>query len=149
MVKKFNIKDEKVTGYILLIVGLIIMFYSLFMVLNIADTGSVPIEFVDTTSSPSVNNSNNQPGNQTMPSLNMGDVVTPLFPLFNISVWIAISFFILVVGGRISMLGINMLKVMVPDIRIVKSETIKKIDKKQKEPIPKQSEKPAQWEEKK
>ncbi len=134
--KKFDIKDEKVIGYVFLVIGLIIMLYSLLLVLDIAETGTVPVDFIDI---PATNTSTqmNQVNNHTVPSIDMGDVVTPMFPLFNFSIWLAICFFILVVGGRVSLLGVNMMKALVPDIRIVKSETIKKINK-DNEPTPQQ-----------
>ncbi len=125
--KKFDVKDEKITGYIFLIVGLIIMLYSLVLVLNVAGTGMVPVEFIETPESSNINNPVNLSGNQTMPSIDMSSMMIPLFPMFNISLWLVICFFILVVGGKISSVGINMMKATVPDIRIVKSETIKKI----------------------
>ena len=131
--KKFDIKDEKVIGYVFLVIGLIIMLYSLLLVLDMAETGVVPVEFIDAP----VSNSSmqmQQVGNQTIPSIDMGDIVTPLFPMFNFSIWLAICFFILVVGGRVSLLGVNMMKALVPDIRIVKSETIKKINKDSEKP---------------
>lgn len=132
--KKFDIKDEKVIGYVFLLIGLIIMLYSLLLVLDIAETGTVPVEFIET---PATNASTqmNQIGNQTIPSIDMSDIVTPMFPLFNFSIWLAICFFILVVGGRVSLLGVNMMKALVPDIRIVKSETIKKINKDSEKPM--------------
>jgi len=131
--KNFDIKDEKVIGYVFLLIGLIIMLYSLLLVLNMADTGTVPVEFIET---PAANTSTQmqQVGNQTIPSIDMSDIVTPMFPLFNFSIWLAICFFILVVGGRVSLLGVNMMKALVPDIRIVKSENIKKIQKNNEQP---------------
>jgi len=111
---KFNIKDEKIVGYILLIVGLIIIAYSIVSVLGSA-SGGPPIELLqEDTTQGSVDGSDGEE------SFDISQMMTPLFPFFNMMAWVAISFFVMVAGGRVALLGIKLMKVPIPDTKIVK-----------------------------
>ena len=124
----------------LLIVGLLLMFYSIITVIGVFNGGDVPMELLhaDNTEGEETKINNT---NQSVP--NLGDIVEPMFPMFNLMSWIIIAFFILVAGGRVARVGIQMLKSSIPDINIIKSD-IKEIDynnKKNENVEPKKKEK--------
>ena len=114
---KFNIRDEKIVGYVLLIAGLCIIGFSILSAIG-AISGDIPIQIVkveDTdTSQAEVNASSGEV------TFDMSQILRPMYPLFNLMAWLAIMFFLLFAGARIARLGIRMMKVPIPDTKIVK-----------------------------
>lgn len=107
--KGFLKKDEKIVGYIILVIGLCIMAYGIYSVFELAGTGAPPIEILtnggaDNTNQIITNTTNPQP------NIDITNLITPLFPMFNVFIWLAIAFFIVVAGGRVSHIGIKMIK---------------------------------------
>ena len=111
-----NLKYEKIVGYFLLIIGLCIIIYSIVSVIGTFNDGKVPIEILHSENK-EINQNN---GNQ---SLNLGDVITPLFPMLNALIWLAIALFLVAAGGRVAIIGINMMKVSIPnEVKIIRSK---------------------------
>ena len=54
----------------------------------------------------------------------MGQLMTPMFPVFNLMVFLAIAFFILLAGQKLARLGLNILKPT--PAPIIKTAVIKK-----------------------
>jgi len=125
-------KEEKLVGYAILIAGLCIMGYSKTSVISISNGGRIPLEILK------VNEEDiNQDlqyvengSNNTIPQINFGQILTPLFPMFNLIAWLLVIFILLIAGGRVALIGINMMKATIPDVKIIRNETIKKIEKK-------------------
>jgi len=122
-------KDQKIVGYVLLIAGLCIMIYSIVSVANVFMGGDVPIEILhasedqeNTTTQPTVDES----GNATMPNMDLGQIVEPMFPLFNLMGWIAIAFFLLIAGQKMARVGIDMMKASIPEQKKIKPEKEKR-----------------------
>ena len=118
-----NLKYEKIVGYFLLIIGLCIIIYSIVSVIGTFNDGKVPIEILNSENKEiNQNNGSNQ-------SLNLGDVITPLFPMLNALIWLAIALFLVAAGGRVAIIGINMMKVSIPNevkiIRFTENNNIK------------------------
>jgi hypothetical protein len=119
--KKLN--DGKIIGYALLIAGICIMGYSIASAIMVFNGGEVPIKILQ--SEDKKTNQSSQPNQQP----DLGDAMTPLFPMFNALTWLAIAFFIIAAGGRVARIGINMMKVSLPDeVKIIKSVEDKKIE---------------------
>jgi len=119
--KKLN--DGKIIGYALLIAGICIMGYSIASAIMVFNGGEVPIKILHSENKKT--NQSSQPNQQP----DLGDVMTPLFPMFNALTWLAIAFFIIAAGGRVARIGINMMKVSIPDeVKIIKSVEDKKIE---------------------
>ena len=119
--KKLN--DGKIIGYALLIAGICIMGYSIASAIMVFNGGEVPIKILQ--SEDKKTNQSSQPNQQP----DLGDVMTPLFPMFNALTWLAIAFFIIAAGGRVTRIGIKMMKVSLPDeVKIIKSVEDKKIE---------------------
>jgi flagellar basal body-associated protein FliL len=115
-----KINNEKLVGYILLIVGLCIMIYAIATAISVfTGSGGIPVKILEEKTTQGTS------GGTTSP--NFGDVMTPLFPMFNALIWLAIAFFLVAAGGRIVRLGIQMMKASLPDIKIVKEKEIKEI----------------------
>ena len=130
-----KLKDEKIVGYIILLAGLIIMFYSIFSVITVFLSGQVPIEIIKTEQdNANLNGGTNESNGSNGQShgIDFGDIMKPLFPIFNAMVWLSIAFFILAAGGRVAIIGIKTMKASLHDINIVGTEKIKNIDKKKK-----------------
>jgi len=120
-----NGKDQKIVGYVLLIAGLCIMIYSIVSVIGVFTGGDVPIEILhasedqeNTTTQPTVDES----GNATMPSIDMSQIIEPMFPLFNLMGWLAIAFILLVGGQKFARVGINLMKASIPQQKKAKFE---------------------------
>jgi hypothetical protein len=129
-------KDEKIVGYVILIVGLCIMGFSISSVINLSQGGDIPIEILHAPERQSEQNMepsdiDNNTSNMSAPSIDLGQIITPLYPLFNLIAWLVIAFVILVSGGRVAHVGIQMMKASLPDVRIVRNEIIKKVEKKE------------------
>lgn len=116
--KKF--KDERIVGYALLIVGLCIMVYSISSVIGVFNGGGVPIKILQ---SENKETTQNNQSNQSSQQPNLEDIMTPLLPMFNALIWVTIAFFLVAAGGRVTRVGIQMMKVSVPDeVKIIRSE---------------------------
>lgn len=116
-------KDLKITGYVLLIVGICLMVFSVVAALSVfTGSGNVPIEILkaDETSDTSQGTS----GENGEPNIDMGQLMTPMFPVFNLMVFLAIAFFILLAGQKLARLGLNILKPT--PAPIIKTAVIKK-----------------------
>ncbi|MCX6666701.1 MAG: hypothetical protein NTV74_00445 [Euryarchaeota archaeon] len=119
--KKLN--DGKIIGYALLIAGVCIMGYSIASVIGVFTGGEVPVKILQS------ENKKTNPSSQPNQQPDLGDVMTPLFPMFNALTWLAIAFFIIAAGGRVARIGINMMKVSISDeVKIIKSVEDKKIE---------------------
>lgn len=131
-------KDEKIVGYAILIAGLCIMGYGIASVVNLSQGGEVPIEIlhaVEGESNQNIPSVGNDSNNMSAPNIDLGQMFVPLFPMFNLMAWLLIAFVILVAGGRVAQIGIKMMKASLPDVRIIRTETIKKIEQT-KESLP-------------
>ena len=104
--EKIKINDEKVVGYIVLTIGLLIMLYSIFSVTPIFTSGNIPVEFVTANK-----NTNGTSFTNNSINLNLGEIVEPLFPILNVITWIIIAFFLVTAGGKIAHVGIKMIKI--------------------------------------
>lgn len=111
----FKIKDEKIVGYALLIAGLCIIGFSLIGVIG-AISGNIPIRIIEETGTTQAE-FNASSGEM---NFDMSNFLAPLYPFFNLMAWLAIMFFVLFAGARIARLGIRLMKVPVPDTKIVK-----------------------------
>lgn len=60
--------------------------------------------------------------NNSAPNIDMSQLITPMFPMFNLMAWLAIAFFILVAGQRFTRVGIDMMKVSLPKTEKTKIE---------------------------
>jgi disulfide bond formation protein DsbB len=105
-------KDEKVVGYILLVIGLCTMLYSIVTVLSVFNGGDAPLEILHAEESPDTEQefTGNTTDNTTMPTIDFSEMMIPLFPMFNMLIWITIAFFLVVAGGRVAGIGIKMIK---------------------------------------
>ena len=124
-------KDQKIVGYVLLIAGLCVMAYSIISVIGVFTGGDVPIEILH--ASENQENATMQPtidegGNVTMPSMDLGQIIEPMFPLFNLMGWLSIAFILLVGGQKIARVGIDLMKASIPQQKKAKFEK----DKSQK-----------------
>lgn len=118
-----KLKDEKIVGYALLIVGLCIMVYSISSVISVFNGGGVPIKILQSENKETTQN------NQSSQQPNLEDIMTPLLPMFNALTWVAIAFFLVAAGGRVARIGIKMMKVSLPDeVKIIRSAEDKKIE---------------------
>ena len=129
--------DQKIVGYALLIVGLCIMGYSIFSVFSVFGGGNVPFEIlVSETGDADQNLSQGDIDIANMSisdiNLNLEQVITPLYPMFNLTIWLAIAFFLVIAGGRVASLGIKMLKASLPELKVIKSERTEKKERNMK-----------------
>jgi hypothetical protein len=117
-------KDKTIVGYVLLIVGLLLMFYSILTVIGVFNEGNVPIEILKVEKGNETTKAETDPksGNVTTPEIDLGQVIEPMFPMFNVLIWLAIAFFILIAGGRVARIGIQMMKASIPDVTIIKQD---------------------------
>jgi len=115
-------KDKTIVGYVLLIIGLILMFYSITTVIGVFSGGEVPIEILHSEAEEKTTETNPENGNETMPEIDLAEIVEPMFPMFNLMAWIIIAFFILIAGGRVARVGIQMMKASLPDVKIIKQD---------------------------
>ena len=129
--------DQKIVGYALLVVGLCIMGYCIFSVFNVFGGGNVPFEIlVSETGDADQNLSQGDIDIANMSisdiNLNLEQVITPLYPMFNLTIWLAIAFFLVIAGGRVASLGIKMLKASLPELKVIKSERTEKKERNMK-----------------
>ena len=127
-------KDLKITGYVLLIVGICLMAFSIVAAISVfTGSSNVPIEILkaDDTSDTTQGTS----GENGEPNMDMGQLMTPMFPVFNLMIFLAIAFFLLVAGQKLARLGLNILKPTPPPIiktAVIKNEPVKPPNKKLK-----------------
>ena len=117
-------KDKIIVGYVLLCIGIILMFYSIISVIGVFTGGEVPIEILRAEEKDEIINAEINPrsGNITIPDIDLSQVIEPMFPMFNVLIWLFIAFFILIAGGRVARVGIQLMKASIPDLTIVKSD---------------------------
>jgi len=120
----FKEKDKTIVGYALLIVGLILMFYSIFTAVSVLNGGEVPIEVLKAEENEQTTEAeiDSESGNVTIPEIDLSKVVEPMFPMFNVMIWLFIAFFILLAGGRVARIGIQMMRANIPDVTIIKQD---------------------------
>ena len=118
--------NEKLVCYILIIVGLCIMVYSIATAIVVfTGSGDIPVKILEEkTTQQETTNGTAGP--------NLGDVMTPLFPMFNALIWLTIAFFLVAAGGRIVRIGIQMMKASLPDIKIIKEKERREISDEEK-----------------
>lgn len=111
-----KINNEKIVCYILIIAGLCIMLYAISTaILVFTGNGGIPVKILE------------EKTTQGASSPSPSDIMSPLFPMFNALIWLAIAFFLVSAGGRIIRIGIQMMKASLPDIKIVKEKEIREI----------------------
>ena len=117
-------KDKTIVGYFLLIVGILLMFYSIISVIGVFTGGDVPIEILRPEEKDETTNAEIDPksGNITIPDIDLSQAIEPMFPMFNVLIWLFIAFFILIAGGRVARVGIRLMKASIPDVTIIKSD---------------------------
>lgn len=115
-------KDKTIVGYSLLIVGLILMFYSIFSVIGVFTGGEVPIEILNAEEKDSTTQTEDNPESNNQTSPNLGQIIEPMFPMFNAMIWLTFAFFILIAGARVARVGIKMMKASIPDVTIIKQD---------------------------
>lgn len=100
------------------------MFFSIISVIGVFKGGEVPIEILHAEEKDEKTNAEINPisGNITIPIIDLNQVIEPMFPMFNVLIWLFIAFFILIVGGRVARVGIKLMKASIPDVTIVKSD---------------------------
>lgn len=121
--------DQKIVGYALLVVGLCIMGYSIFSVFSVFGGGNVPFEILVSEAGDADQNLSQGDidiTNMSISNINLEQVITPLYPMFNLMIWLAIAFFLVIAGGRVASLGIKMLKASLPELKVIKSERTEK-----------------------
>jgi hypothetical protein len=111
---KWDIKDEKVTGFILIFAGVILFIYGLILVFNISEGMEVPLDIFKenqlTNIDPSYGDSQYYIRN---PDVYFKQMFTPMFPVLNFMMWISLIFFIIGAGIRVIRIGIRILKTSV------------------------------------
>ena len=128
-------KNQKIVGYVLLIVGLCLMACSIASVISVITSGNVPIEILhaEETSNTQQEATDSSSDNTSAPNIDMSQLITPMFPMFNLMAWLAIAFFILVAGQRFTRVGIDMMKVSLPKPEKTKIEKEDKFTDKTKQ----------------
>ena len=112
---KLNNKEK--IGYIILIAGLSIMVYSIASIIIVFNGGEVPLKILQS------ENQKISTINQTNQTINLEEIIEPLFPMFNTLVWTVIALLLVASGGRVARIGIKMMKVKIPDeIKIIRDE---------------------------
>ena len=100
------------------------MFGSIFSALGTFTDGEIPFEILKSEGTSESQEAEIDPetGNVTMPEIDLGQVVEPMYPIFNLTAYLLVAFFILIAGGRVARVGIDMLKANLPDVKIIKEE---------------------------
>lgn len=128
-------KNQKIIGYTLLIVGLCLMAYSIVSVISVFTGGNVPIEILHAEETSNTHQeTTGSSNNNSAPNIDMSQLITPMFPMFNLMAWLTIAFFLLIAGQRLARVGIEMMKLSLPKSEKTKMEKEKEnkiIDKKQ------------------
>lgn len=111
MAEKSKIKNEKLIGYILLTLGVILLLFSIVQMLNVYSGNSPPPKLINLS-------------DITLP-VQQGTSITliegaQLSQLPNLLFWFVLMFFVMYTGGKIASLGVNMVK----DIKVEVKETL-------------------------
>jgi hypothetical protein len=101
-------KDLNILGYALLIVGICLMVYSVVSAVSIFMGSDVPIEIIKEDSSSS--STQVTTGENGAPNIDVSQMISPMFPIFNAMVFLTIAFFILWAGQKFARLGLHILK---------------------------------------
>jgi len=100
-----NFKDEKVVGYILLAVGVVMMFASVYLMFNVFTGGSDPPSLFDFSdvSFPII-----QPGgtSETVQIISGQEMNR----MADMGFWYMLMFFIVYAGGKVASLGVNLIR---------------------------------------
>jgi len=113
-------KDEKIVGYVLLAIGVIVIFFSIYQMWVVFTGGSPPPELFNF-SDVSV------PAAQGQNILLMSG--QELSKLAALAFWYILMFFILWAGGKIASLGVDLLR----EIRVEIKEPLRKTEEKETE----------------
>jgi peptidoglycan biosynthesis protein MviN/MurJ (putative lipid II flippase) len=115
---KWKLKDEKIVGYILLTIGIILIFFSIYQMMNVFTGASPP---------PSLFNFSDIhfPGPEGSSILMVSG--KELNKLAAMAFWYMLMFFIMWAGGKIASLGVNLIK----EIRVEMKEPLKKTEEKE------------------
>jgi hypothetical protein len=112
-----NLNNKEKIGYVILIAGLCIVGYSIASIIIVFNGGEIPLKLLQS------ENKKIDTVNQTNQTLNFGEIMEPLFPMFNALIWVVIALLIVVAGGKVARIGIKMMKVSIPDeIKIIRNE---------------------------
>jgi hypothetical protein len=112
-----NLNDKEKVGYVILIAGLCVMGYAIGSVIIVFNGGVVPLELLHS------ENKKIDTINQTNQTINLGEIIEPLFPMFNALIWVVIALLLVVAGGKVARIGIKMMKVSIPDeVKIIRNE---------------------------
>jgi hypothetical protein len=114
---------DKLVGYVILLLGLCIMGFSIISMISVFISGGAPINIFPQTTNTI------QPGHNSTQNEQIG--LTPLFPMFNIITWFVMAFIIQAAGGRVASLGIKMLKASLPDVITIKETPVQPAVKKE------------------
>jgi len=134
---RFNIKLENISGYILIIAGLCLFIYGIILIFSISQGLTVPIDIFNTNQE--INDINppidNNQYNTSNTNTSFEQILTPLYPIFNLLIWVSIIFFIIISGLKTIRIGLKMLITSIEFDEITKNdlEDIKNIS-----PLPKQ-----------
>ena len=117
---KWKMKDEKIVGYVLLAIGVILIFFSIYQMMNVFTGASPPpslFSFSDIYF----------PGPEGRNTLMISG--KELNKLAAMAFWYLLMFFIMWAGGKIASLGVNLIR----EIRVEVKEPLKKIEEKETE----------------
>jgi hypothetical protein len=114
---------DKLIGYLILLIGLCIMGFSIISMISVFISGNAPINIFPQTTN-TIQSDNNSAQNEQIG-------LTPLFPMFNIITWFVMAFIIQAAGGRVASLGIKMLKASLPDVIAIKETQVQPAIKKE------------------
>ena len=113
----WNIKNEKIIGYVLLISGVLLMLFSIYQIIQVFTGASSPptlFNFSDITFS--------SPLSEESSTIISGK---DLNTLFGMGAWYMMMFFVMWAGGKISSLGVNLMR----EIRVEVKGNIKETEK--------------------
>ena len=134
---RFNIKLENISGYILIIAGLCLFIYGIILIFSISQGLTVPIDIFNTNQE--INDINppidNNQYNTSNTNTSFEQILTPLYPIFNLLIWVSLIFFIIISGLKTIRIGLKMLITSIEFDEITKNELE---DIKNISPLPKQ-----------
>jgi hypothetical protein len=113
-------KDEKIVGYVLLAIGVILIFFSIYQMMNVFTGASPPpslFSFSDIYF----------PGAEGRNTLMISG--KELNKLAAMAFWYLLMFFIMWAGGKIASLGVNLIR----EIKVEVKEPLEKIEEKETE----------------
>jgi len=97
-------KDEKVVGYILLAIGVVMIFFSVFLMFNVFTGASAPPKLFNFSD---ISFSIPQPGGIPETVQISGQDISRIVAM---GFWYLLMFFIMLAGGRIASLGVNLIR---------------------------------------